>query len=597
MVRKLSLAILCLALSGGAAAQLTSTAQGQPNQSNPSQPGQPLTPDQQKQQQAPASISGKVVSTQTGQPLKKAWVIARTQGAGRQAPQMVLTDSDGKFKFKEIPAGRISLIASKNGYVTQPYGKKTTRGGATPITITAGQEVKDILFRLQRGGVIAGRIVDEDGEPVVNAQVQVLRYVYFDGDRKLVPAGSRSTDDRGEFRIASLEPRSYFVRASFRGFGAGMGIAFGGGDFGGPMGSGAMTDDNSDEGYAPLYYPGTPDIAGAVSVDVPAGDEARADITFVPMHTFRVRGRVIDSSGEAASSTQVMLTPRNSKLAFSMDYMAFVSPGGNGPKDGKFEIRGVLPGSYVLNATEWGESPQSGRTDVEVGGANVEDVVVNLGGGKEVTGVLRFEGNTTKPKKMQIFAMPVSSGGTNFFGGTGDGSVKDDGSFTLKNVLGDDYRVMVNPLEPGMFVKSIKYGNDDVLESGLNPSRGKGGTLEIVVSSNGAAVSGTVNNDNNPSSGVTVIMVPENVTKFAGQDHSTANTDQYGKFQFQGLRPGKYKLYALEDVDQGDIGDPDFMKKYEDSATSINVTEGAKVTQDLKLIPSDKAKDEQAGNQ
>src|SRR5204863_7498777 len=99
MVRQFSLAVLCLALSGSAAAQLTSTAAGQPNQS---QNGQPLTADQQKQQQAPASISGKVVSTQTGQPLKKTWVIARVQGAGRQAPQMVLTDNDGKFKFKEV---------------------------------------------------------------------------------------------------------------------------------------------------------------------------------------------------------------------------------------------------------------------------------------------------------------------------------------------------------------------------------------------------------------------------------------------------------------------------------------------------------------
>ena len=41
----------------------------------------------------------------------------------------------------------------------------------------------------------------------------VLRYVYQQGQRQLVPAGNDGSDDRGEYRVFGLEPGDYYVSA------------------------------------------------------------------------------------------------------------------------------------------------------------------------------------------------------------------------------------------------------------------------------------------------------------------------------------------------------------------------------------------------
>ena len=59
-------------------------------------------------------------------------------------------------------------------------------------------------------------IVDEDGEPVPGATVRVMRYQYLQGDRRLTPAGTGQTDDRGQYRVWGLMPGDYYVNALTR---------------------------------------------------------------------------------------------------------------------------------------------------------------------------------------------------------------------------------------------------------------------------------------------------------------------------------------------------------------------------------------------
>ena len=74
-------------------------------------------------------------------------------------------------------------------------------------------------MQLPRGGVITGMILDERGEPAVGAFVRVMRFMPGAGERRPQQMGGDNTDDRGIYRIHSLQPGDYAVCATFRGSG------------------------------------------------------------------------------------------------------------------------------------------------------------------------------------------------------------------------------------------------------------------------------------------------------------------------------------------------------------------------------------------
>src|SRR5947207_1955013 len=82
------------------------------------------------------------------------------------------------FVLTELPAGRYTLTVSKSGFVSLSYGQRRPLQAGTPLQLADGEQLKGIQFQLPRGGVIAGRVLDEDGEPMAGAMVRVMRYQY-----------------------------------------------------------------------------------------------------------------------------------------------------------------------------------------------------------------------------------------------------------------------------------------------------------------------------------------------------------------------------------------------------------------------------------
>src|SRR5947209_10194432 len=206
----------------------------------PQQPARD-TPAQQREAPPPGGrITGRVVTGDTGRPVKRAraFITAAELSGGRGA----LTDENGIFDFTELPAGRYTLTVSKSGFVSLSYGQRRPLQAGTPLQLADGQQLKGIEFRLPRGGVVAGHVFDEDGEPMAGAVVRVMRYQYLQGDRRLTPAGTAQTDDKGQYRVWGLTPGDYYVNAVARGGPIGNGLFGGlvgpGGPGGGPGGFG-----------------------------------------------------------------------------------------------------------------------------------------------------------------------------------------------------------------------------------------------------------------------------------------------------------------------------------------------------------------------
>ncbi|HSQ23875.1 MAG TPA: carboxypeptidase-like regulatory domain-containing protein, partial [Pyrinomonadaceae bacterium] len=78
---------------------------------------------------------------------------------------------------------------------------------------------ESVSLTLIKGGVIAGIITNNDGQPVVNVSVRAYRVRDAEGNkvRSAAFAQPRMTDDRGYYRIYGLQPGTYVVSAGGQG--------------------------------------------------------------------------------------------------------------------------------------------------------------------------------------------------------------------------------------------------------------------------------------------------------------------------------------------------------------------------------------------
>ena len=143
---------------------------------------------------------------------------------------------------------------------------------------------------------------------------------------------------------------------------------------------------------------------------------------------------------------------------------------------------------------------------------------------------------------------------------------------------------------PDFYLKSARANGDDILARGLTIGAGSvRGPLEIVLSSAGARIEGTVTDENDlPSAGALVALVPAEERRQQFRLYDDTTTDQYGKFIIRGVAPGTYKLFSWKEVENNAWQDPDFLAPFESKGTKITAEENGRITIQLKLIPTDK---------
>jgi len=544
------------------------------------------------------TIEGQVVDAGTGEPLKKAHVMLQNPEDFEQR-QTAVTDGSGRFRFADVRPGRYRLFGGRNGYARQEYGQRRPGRPGTVLTLAPGQQVTDILFRLVPAGVIAGRIYDEDGEPAAGTIVQAMQYRYFQGQRQLSAAQQAAANDLGEYRFYGLAPGRYYVEATYI---PAMAWFFGG-YF--PTASGIAASGES-EGYAPTYYPGTNDAAGATPIELGPRDEVRAiDFRLSLTRTVRVRGHIFNGvTGRPGRDAHVQLMPKDA--ARDLGFLSLTHATVN--RDGTFEIGGVRPGSYVLIAN-WrdGEKRYSTQVQLEVGTTNVEGVELVIRPGVNVEGRVVIEGRigseafgaaqpsegatpTAAEAELDLAELQISLQPRDEIPwGGGRARVKEDGTFVVENVGDGDYEVSLWRLPGNLYLKAAHLGTTDVLEEGFSLGGGAPpGSLELILSPNGARVEGTVlNADNQPLSGATVVLIPEPRRRDQSRLYEAASTDQYGHFQLRGIAPGEYKLFAWEEIERGAYRDPDFLRPHEKRGEVVRLAEGETKSLSLTVIPTE----------
>lgn len=482
-----------------------------------------------------------------------------------------VTDAGGRFEMKGIDPGRYRLSVSRNGFVPQEYGQRKPDDPGAIVSLRPRQALRDLLFRLMPAAVIAGRVTNEDGEPLPWVQVSALREVYSRGKKSLASQTTVPTNDLGEYRLFDLRPGRYFVRADYK-----------------PNEHVIGRDETErirggePQGYVPMYYPGTSDPARAITLSVKAGEEIPGlEILMRPVPVFTVRGRIYNLvSRRSTASYTLTLAPSESSQWFSLPErdMLVDAP------DGSFVIRDVLPGSYTLMAlgSDEGRRYQAFQK-LEVGNADVDGANLTIAQGKMLSGHVTWEG---RPSLDADFLMVFLRGADRSYGFTQRADrVSATGSFALNDVFDGSYRLAIAGQCKDCYLKEVRYGAADGLADGFEVGRGANVSLEVTVSSRGARIEGSVTDkDHRPVTNVWVVLLP--LGKPRGQDGLSQKvaTDQYGHFLLRGIPPGEYQLFCWDEVEDGAWEDPDFLKAFENQGQKVSLKEADSQTVAIVVI-------------
>ncbi len=548
------------------------------------QPARPVpaasTPQSEPDPKEACSIEGRVVDSSGKEGLRNANLTLSSPSAPQtqQMSYSAVTDTQGRFTIQNIRPGTSRLMAMRSGYVQTEYGSRGQGRPGTLLTLAPRQSLTSLELRMRRHGVIAGRVIDETGEPMERVQVYALRNRYFNGEWQLATSGSAGTDDLGNFRIFGLDPGRYFVRVTPSIMSISLAPTVG-------------STSQPQQSYLPVYYPGTTDQSAASLVEVESGQTAGGLVfTLTRSRAFRIQAQV---QNMAIATGQVLSALRPRKAMAAPGELRF---SGVDPK-GRINILGVSPGSYTLAVSAASEDgkPWNAAADIDIVDRDETGLSLVLSPGLEVPGEVRVE----EAPSITMKSLRVTAGGPNLmrlmtgtttysFGSSGNAQVGEDGKFLLSGMSPDKSDVTVTGLPDGCYIKSVQYSDQEILESGLDLSKGVAGSLLIAVRGDGATLEGSVTDkDSKPVTAATVVLIPKSASRRASAKfYKNASTDQQGKFSLKSVMPGEYSAYAWEDVETMAWMDPAFVKTVEDKGVDITMDPSGRQQLQLTAIPA-----------
>jgi hypothetical protein len=125
----------------------------------------------------------------------------------------VVADGQGRFLFRDLPAGSFTLSSNKTGYLGGESGQRTPNGPGRPVELGDGERLGNVTLRLWPYGIVSGTVLDEGNAPVPGITANLLQRSASNGRWQWVVAAAATTDDRGTYRFGSVTPGHYVVEA------------------------------------------------------------------------------------------------------------------------------------------------------------------------------------------------------------------------------------------------------------------------------------------------------------------------------------------------------------------------------------------------
>jgi hypothetical protein len=546
--------------------------------------------------QGAAAPSAQVSTIVDGVPARDAGPVPllRVQKEGR-------TDQAGTATFAALPAGFYTINV-------MPPPAFVRGQSPPPAQLTEGANAKTVV-QLDRGGVITGRVFDEDGEPVTGARISVFRQEKTAGAMRTASFGSaQTTNDLGQFRVWALPEGDYIVSALFSEYSMIPG-----------------EDSGLREGPLPTFYPGVAASDGARPVVVKVGQETGGvDFPLAHGRLGTVSGRATDSAGNPLSSAgglsaNVGLSSRSQNLGFT-GRSATVRP------DGSFVIPGVPPGDYYLSATRMRpDQPNAPREGAYVPlSVNGDEVTVNIQTnlGATISGHVVVEGTPpaaqpgakgpeSRATPARVGLVPVATGGFGMaFASPSPSAVRPDGTFEVSGVRGV---VQITAQGGSAALESVTRGGRDISGQPLElVGTERIDDIVVVMTEATGRIDGVVSDARGePVSGAPVLIFPDNPARWspnspfvrqtrsvvagsrgvtqaappgAGPGAAPSTLLMPGAFTLSLLAEGRYAIVALPASTSSVQPDRESLERWRALATVVTVEAGQTVAVTLTPI-------------
>jgi len=527
-----------------------------------------------------ASLEGKTLNAD-GKPARKCAVSLRRSADLDKQPKAytTLSSAEGTFSFSEIEQGEYQLWAQCAGCLTMIYGASHGYTLGARLSITDGQHLKDLTFKLIPESIITGKIVDEDDDPFSpRCSVVAWKPTLREGTRGFEPAGWATTGRDGEFRIAGLAPGKYYLSSATD-----------------RTVSWASQGAGSVEAYGTTYYPSSPALELAAQVDIREGQEVNGlKIRMRRSAVRHVRGKVLSQVPDLVPSrvrASLWLAHQNADTAST--FLKFQDDSGVLSQDWRFDLSATEPGAYYLLVAD-SRNPirPLGRAVIQVAASDIENLTVPVFPPAKVRGVVRFdksdEQGATKPPSVKGVMIRLRAADSLVINPP-SASAGGDGTFILDDVGVGSYQIAVRQLPAGTYLKSVRMGGDEV--TGRAVTINGGDLIEVIVSADAAQIGGTVEDDQNHRvPRAVVVLTPEPPRLEQGHLYQTTTTNENGEFSFQNLGPGAYSVRAWEDMDTsaGLQYDPDLTRLSQNRGAAITIGENDMRQVQLLVIPADR---------
>lgn len=472
------------------------------------------------------TVSGTVVNSATNEPIRRALVGV--------AGSLVFTGVDGRFRAENVPEGQAMVAAQKPGFFDTPLSN---------VRLTVQAHINDVVLKLAPEARIEGKIVDDEGEPVGNVEVQALSRRVVNGKRQLQQEGSARTDERGRYRMDGLNAGTFVLRTPA--------APVGGFEERIPLPPPTQV-------FPPRYFPNASSRGAAQNVELRPGAVQQADFTLKPVRAFHIAGTTSAAGGSFS-------------IECENDEQDRVGTPQLDPKTGKFVVYAVPSGTWTLLFRDVNGEHRTyyARETVTVTSRDVDGLAVSLQRLANIAvNVVSPSAEITPQVGLELQAVDGSSSlGAMMFPGN---------FYGLPAVPPGIYRVFVPPFGGGC-VESVTSGNLELSEEPLSVASGSQPQPISVTLRHDCASLQVTARSRSKNERVYVVLVSN-----LSFSHPIVSTIDAGEtFNFGDLTPGDYTAYVLSNIEGVEYANPDAMSEFSGHQITLSPNQHGNLTLDV----------------
>ena len=484
----------------------------------------------------PATVSGKV-SVEGKAAANVSIGISKASANWNDKPQATAkTDADGNFLLENLPAGSYYLRAEIPGFVF-PNEKDAGRFGyeGKQIVLEAGENLENTDLKLVRGAVITGHLTDGEGKPLISEQIKLE--IFNEKDKKYVRHyvgdGQGLTDDLGIYRFYGLKAGKYRI------------------SFGLDAKKGGVNETNGTTKksyYSLIYYPSVSTEKDAKIVELNVGDVAEN----IDLRTGK-KGQAFNISGKLINEETGKPFEKSKAFAFAVpteEEAGFGYSNDSVKEDGSFELKGFLPGKYLLKIRFFPETEFfTPSTDIEITDKNLTNLKIYAKKGLSISGIVRFENRSPTNIPINLQSVSLLMNGEQFnlaksFTSWRQTQIEADGKFRFAALQPGEVKFVLNNGILGLKVAKIE--KDGVPFEKINLVEGQSiKDLLVTIRYGTNRLQGEIRFSEGEVPSDSELRLIATPTERGRLDKAFAIADERGKFLLEGLTPEQYDVKVV----------------------------------------------------